>query len=98
MDYLLSFPGQLSQHLRSLRKARGLSQAQLAERLGVTQSRIASLEKNASSVSLDHLHKVLAALGVELVLRETEVVESGLTRPDASKEPPQNKGAHRGEW
>lgn len=98
MDYLLSFPGQLSQHLRSLRKARGLSQAQLAERLGVTQSRIASLEKNASSVSLDHLHKVLGALGAVLVLRETEVVESGLARPDTSREPPQNKGAHTGEW
>ncbi|MDD5335470.1 MAG: helix-turn-helix transcriptional regulator [Rhodoferax sp.] len=98
MDYLLSFPGQLSQHLRSLRKARGLSQTQLAERLGVTQSRIASLEKNASSVSLDHLHKVLGALGVDLVLRETAVVESGLAQPGTSKEPAQNKGAHRGAW
>lgn len=98
MDYLLSFPAQLSQHLRSLRKARGLSQAQLAERIGVTQSRIADLEKNASSVSLDHLHKVLAALGVALVLRETGVDEIGRSLPDDVKHSPQHDDLPKGEW
>lgn len=98
MDYLLSFPAQLSQHLRSLRKARGLSQVQLALRIGVTQSRIADLEKNASSVSLDHLHKVLVALGVELVLRETGTGKIGLTQPDCDSQPPSHDDLPKGEW
>jgi HTH-type transcriptional regulator/antitoxin HipB len=98
MDYLLSFPAQLSQHLRSLRKALGLSQVQLAQRIGVTQSRIADLEKNASSISLDHLHKVLAALGVELVLRETGVGEIGMTPLDYASQSPQHDDLPKGEW
>ena len=43
MDYLLSITDQLAPQLRSLRKARGLSQAQLACELRVTQSRVAAI-------------------------------------------------------
>lgn len=69
MDITLAFPAQLSQHLRSLRKSRGLSQTQLAVLLGVAQSRIASIEKDATKLSISQLQRLLAALDAELVLR-----------------------------
>lgn len=46
MDYSLDLPDQLAQHLRALRKARGLSQTALASKLGLTQSRVAAIERN----------------------------------------------------
>lgn len=73
MDFNLAFPAQLSLHLRSMRKARGLSQVQLAARMGVTQSRIAALEKDASKLTTEHLFRVLAALNAGVVLRMEDV-------------------------
>lgn len=69
MDLQLTFPRQLSQHLRSLRKAHGLSQVQLAARLGVTQSRVAALEKDASKLSVDQLCRVLSTLNAGITIR-----------------------------
>jgi HTH-type transcriptional regulator/antitoxin HipB len=69
MDFHLAFPEQLSQHLRSLRKAQGLSQAQLAARMGVAQSRISALEKDATSLTVEQLHRLTAALGAAVVIR-----------------------------
>lgn len=69
MDLTIALPDQLSQHLRSLRKARGLSQAELAARMGVVQSRVSAIEKNAASMSIEQLHKVLSALDASMVIR-----------------------------
>lgn len=69
MDFYLRFAHQLKQHLRALRQARNLTQAQLAHKLGVGQSRIAEIESNPGVVSVEQLFKILAALGAELVLR-----------------------------
>ena len=59
---------QLAAHLRSLRKSRGLTQAQLGAIIGVDQTRIAKIERNPGSVSADQLLQLLAALGVQLTL------------------------------
>lgn len=72
MDLNLAFPAQLSQHLRSLRKAQGLTQAQLASRMGVLQSRISALEKDATKLTVEQLFRVLSALNVGVVLRTAE--------------------------
>ena len=72
MDYLLSIPDQLAPHLRSLRKVRKLSQVELALKLGVSQSRIAAIERNPSVVSAGQLLDLLKVLGVDLVLRDTQ--------------------------
>jgi HTH-type transcriptional regulator / antitoxin HipB len=69
MDYLLQSPTQLSSHLRALRKARGLSQAQLGALLGVGQARMARIEQAPEAVSVEQIFKVLSVLGVQLVLR-----------------------------
>ncbi|MEZ4863596.1 MAG: helix-turn-helix transcriptional regulator [Caldilineaceae bacterium] len=54
----------LSQNLRERRKEQNLSQIELAERLHSSQSRVAKMESNDSSVSLDLLVRSLLALGV----------------------------------
>jgi HTH-type transcriptional regulator / antitoxin HipB len=72
MSFPLRIPHQLKQHLRALRKSRGLTQAQLGALVGVGQARIAEIEANPGAVSLDQLTKVLAVLGSTLHLHSAE--------------------------
>jgi DNA-binding transcriptional regulator YiaG len=53
----------LSAELRELRVKRGLSQVELAKRLGSSQSRVAKMEASDPSVSVDLLVKGLLATG-----------------------------------
>jgi len=62
---LLSAP-QLGQTLLSARKARGMSQAALASRVGLSQPRVSFLEKNAGDLSVEQLLAWCAVLGLEL--------------------------------
>ncbi|MHB1200883.1 MAG: helix-turn-helix domain-containing protein [Polaromonas sp.] len=76
MNTLQTFPvqtsAQLSVHLKSLRKARGLTQAALGERIGVKQVRMADIENAPGAVSLDQLLQVLHALDARLLLADTQ--------------------------
>jgi HTH-type transcriptional regulator/antitoxin HipB len=72
MDYLISISDQFAPQLRSLRKVRQLSQADLALKLGVSQSRIAAIERNPAAVSAGQLLEILKVLGVDLVLRDAD--------------------------
>jgi HTH-type transcriptional regulator/antitoxin HipB len=72
MDYLISITDQLAPQIRSMRKVRRLSQSDLALKLGVSQSRIAAIERNPSAVSVDQLITLLKILGVDIVLRDTQ--------------------------
>lgn len=49
--------------IRERRKAMGLTQAAVAERCGLSQSRISGMENHTEEVSLDALLKVLLCLG-----------------------------------
>ena len=91
MSFPLRIPGQLKQHLRALRKSRGLTQGQLGALVGVRQARIAEIEANPGAVSLDQLTKVLAALGGTLHLHSAEGAgtESQVV-PDAGPNAPQS--------
>jgi len=84
MDSPINLPGQLREHLRALRKARGLTQAALGELLGVGQARIAEIESNPGVVSVDQLMKVLSALRAGLVLRGDAVEHAA---PPSKKAP-----------
>jgi HTH-type transcriptional regulator/antitoxin HipB len=66
---LLQTPAQLPQHLKALRKRRGLTQTQLATRLGIKQARYAFIESHPETVSAGQLLDVFAALGVDVLLR-----------------------------
>ena len=92
MDYLISISDQLAPQLRSLRKVRQLSQADLARQLGVTQSRIAAIERNPAAVSAGQLLEMLKVLGVDLVLRDTRAPTAPAPQPTRSDTSPQ------GEW
>jgi HTH-type transcriptional regulator/antitoxin HipB len=72
MDYQIRLADQLKAHLRSLRKQRGLTQAELGSRLGIGQVRIAEIEARPGLVSVDQLVKLLSALGAGLVVRDRE--------------------------
>ena len=69
MDYPIQSPGQLSAHLRSLRRSRGLNQVQLGAMLGVGQTRIARIERDPTAVSVEQFLALLGTLGVQMVLR-----------------------------
>src|SRR5438045_9524402 len=72
MDYSIRLADQLKAHLRSLRKQRGLTQAQLGKLLGIGQVRIAEIEAKPGLVSVEQLVKLLSALGAGLVVRDLE--------------------------
>lgn len=71
-DYPIRTEQQVSLLLKSFRKARGMTQADLARALGVTQQTASELERNASSASVSRLMRMLSAVGVELVLRDKQ--------------------------
>jgi HTH-type transcriptional regulator/antitoxin HipB len=82
MDYPIRFPDQIRQQLRALRKAKGLTQAQLGVVLGVGQVRIAEIERDPSVVSVAQLFKILAALDAQIFLRDSRQESGG--RPDTT--------------
>ena len=93
MGNLISVPDQLAPQLKSLRKARGLTQASLALKLGVSQSRIAAIERNTAAVSVGQLMALLKVLGVDLMLSDAQ------SKPDtAAASPEPSQAAPQGEW
>ncbi|MEO6847787.1 MAG: helix-turn-helix domain-containing protein [Chthoniobacterales bacterium] len=64
--YPVSTPIQLSTTLKALRRARGLTQAELGVLLGVSQKRIAWIEASPSKTSFDQISRLVSALGGRL--------------------------------
>jgi HTH-type transcriptional regulator/antitoxin HipB len=67
-EYPLRTVEQLSVLLQAFRKESGLTQREVALRLGVTQQTYSTLERNAETVGVGRLLKLLGILGVELIL------------------------------
>lgn len=65
---VVTTPAQIGEIIRARRKARRLSQAELARRIGLSQSRLSILEGDPSSISLDQLLLLVKLLGLELVI------------------------------
>jgi DNA-binding XRE family transcriptional regulator len=65
----------LAFEIRTLREKKGLSQRQLAELVGTTQSAIARLEGGRISPSLPTLDRIAAALGAEVTVTITDTAE-----------------------
>lgn len=68
--YPILTASQLKPVLVGFRKARGLTQAALAEQLGLTQQAYAKLEANPAGTSVERLMKVLQLLDVTLALHD----------------------------
>lgn len=69
MHYPIITQEQLPAMLRGLRQQAGLTQTQLAERLGISQQSYAQLEARPAAASVERLSKLLRALDAELVIR-----------------------------
>lgn len=59
---------QLPSLLQAFRKETGLTQSDVALRLGVTQQTYSAMERNAENIGAARLLKLLGILGVEMVL------------------------------
>jgi HipA-like protein len=68
MQRFLRTAAQLPALLQAFRKEAGLTQREVALRLGVTQQTYSALERNADTVGAARLLKLLSLLGVELTL------------------------------
>jgi HTH-type transcriptional regulator/antitoxin HipB len=78
VDYLHAMEEQSTQSVRSLRqaaaalrakrRARGMTQKQLAQATGTAQSTVSDIETGVVSVSLDVYLRLLEALGAELAV------------------------------
>jgi HTH-type transcriptional regulator/antitoxin HipB len=73
---------QLGQILQAARKARKLSQATLASRIGLSQSRVSHLELNAQDLSAEQLLAWCSALDLELSLGPRGAQASAATKTD----------------
>ena len=69
--YPIDTPHQLRIILRALRIARGLTQEELGQRVGVSQKRIARIEAAPELTSYDQLARMVNALGGRLWLAES---------------------------
>jgi HTH-type transcriptional regulator/antitoxin HipB len=78
---------QLQPILAAFRKTAGLTQADMAMRLGVTQQTYSAAERNAANMSVAKLMAVLNALDVELVLQ-----------PKSAKATPAPSGKPTAQW
>ncbi|GAB3479639.1 helix-turn-helix domain-containing protein [Polaromonas eurypsychrophila] len=80
--YSVDTPQQLRTILRSMRQASGLTQAQLGEKIGVTQKRIARIEAAPEVTAFDQISRMVTAMGYRLVIEEPSkhrVSEPGAT-------------------
>ena len=87
MKQILSLSRQLGPLLQSARKSAGLSQTALAQRLGISQSRVSAMELDPGSISVEQLLALLAALNHEVLVQPKQgaaVVsdDAGAATPD----------------
>jgi HTH-type transcriptional regulator/antitoxin HipB len=85
---LLQSPSQLSLHLKSLRKSRKMTQADMAKHLRITQARYSDIERNPELIATGRLLEILAILRVDVLLK--------LRPPEATRKPTPPP-THRGE-
>lgn len=91
--YPLKTLNQLRPLLVGFRKANGMTQKDVSEKLGVTQQTYARLEANPASASIERLFKVFTVLGVEMVLSAGQFLMI-----QESAEIPDNSPARREKW
>ena len=71
MDYPVKTAQQLGQVLQGCRKHRGLTQADAGAKVGFKQNAVSNIEADPSKTSVERLLLLLSALGVELVVRDS---------------------------
>lgn len=86
-DFTVRTAEQLPILIQAFRKDAGLTQAEAASRLGVTQQTYSALERNAGKMSAERLLKLLNLLGSELVLKQRQPGEGNKPVADTPSGP-----------
>jgi HTH-type transcriptional regulator / antitoxin HipB len=84
MKRLIQSPLQLSVLIKTTRKARRLTQAEIASSLGISQNRFSELERDASGLTVDRLLELTKALGLELSVQKSGTATNPTSSPQAS--------------
>lgn len=85
----------IGEKIRNLRLAADLTQAELADRAQLTKGFISQLENDQTSISVDSLADILAALGVSLAEFFAEEDSIRVVYGPADRVPVEGKGASR---
>ena len=70
MRATITNPAQVAEILRGRRKARGISQQQLASKLGISQSRLSAIEAGSTPLTVDRLIVLANVLDLQLVVQD----------------------------
>jgi HTH-type transcriptional regulator/antitoxin HipB len=96
VTYFIKTRSQLPLILKAFRKEKGLTQAAMAERLGITQQGYAHFEANPASATLERLFLVLRLLNVEIGLSQTYSIGDKKQASTAQLEIAQNPAIYHG--
>ena len=69
---LVHSPEQLASLLKTTRKARRLTQAELAERMGLSANRFSELESDLGALTVQRLFELTQALGLEVFIAASD--------------------------
>ncbi len=86
MKHHLVTSTQVGRILHSARKTSGLTQTDLASRVGISQPRLSSLENNAGGMTVDQLLAFCSILGLDLSMEKRS--ESGTQLPSKQANTP----------
>lgn len=87
MKLTVSSSAQLSTHFKSLRRAKGWSQADLARKLGIGQARVAQIEGDPGAISVDRFLQILHLLDAKGVIEAKVLPERANEAADLVAEP-----------
>ena len=82
MEYKIAIAKQLSDILTSKRKAMGLTQAGMGQRLGVSQRVFARNETAPEKVHFERILQICSELDMDLIIRERKKDENKAAKPD----------------
>jgi transcriptional regulator with XRE-family HTH domain len=88
MNYPVDTPIQLAAVLRSMRRAKRLTQTGVGKKMGVSLKRISSIELNPGVTAFDQIARLVASLGGRLVV----------SIEDDAKSQPQKSVRSRASW
>lgn len=76
MEYRIQTLNQLKPLVQGFRRKSGLTQAAMAEQLGVSQQAYAQIESNLSSTSVERLYTILRLLNIDINLTSQTGVQA----------------------
>jgi HTH-type transcriptional regulator/antitoxin HipB len=87
MNYPVDTSSQLASVLRSMRRAKKLTQADVGKKMGVSLKRISGIELNPGVTTFDQITRLVASLGGRLVVtveNEPQVQQQEPAKPRAA--------------